>query len=378
MFSRENKADRFCLIDISSEKISISIVESGLGYLPIVIYKREQKVSQFGDIEKSILISLKDLFNKNHRDIVRFEPKGIKCFLSFPLCKSFFGSVFYSEKESFKFTEDLAVKLLKDGIEKYLKDKNINLRDNEVIEQKISRILLNGYEVNEPSNENIYEAEIDFMVSVVKKKFLKKVENEAQRHINMDVQFYSEILADFISVRDMFPGTKDFITLNMKDKFTEALVVRGSKIVGVVQRANDEDVVEKTLETFDIDRGYLENILSHGLSHMEFFNKDLIDDTILRGFRPNCRKIIKSLLDVSDNEKLPETIYLTSNNMYKAPIFVANIKNIFIQYGDFLHDDLGVIIPGKDNFDDLCLFEDSIQFNGNLASKVYLIQNYNI
>lgn len=155
------------------------------------------------------------------------SPARVAVFLSSPFVAGRLSILKHrDDTKLFRVTEKLVSDLIATEVDKFKQD-----TQHVVIDSKIMRFALNGYEVTAPHDQKVNELEISHYLSLAPRELVAKltelVSNAFHHHKNK-IDFHSFGFATFLLLRHLRPADQSFLVLDIGGELSElALVWQG-------------------------------------------------------------------------------------------------------------------------------------------------------
>ncbi len=106
-----------------------------------------------------------------------------------------------------------------------------SVSDISIIEERITNMALNGYNVTDPYGKKTGQVALTVFVSGISKTFREKIEETLERFIHPHAVYYhSSPLIFFSGIRDMLAVGKDFLALFVGEEITDATYAHGETL----------------------------------------------------------------------------------------------------------------------------------------------------
>ena len=159
------------------------------------------------------------------------RPDRIFCVLSSPWYASQTRVIKLKKNVPFVFTSKLADSLIQKEAVLFEKENEsvLDLGGGGVslVEFKNMKILLNGYETDDPYGKKCKELEMFIYLSMSQEKTLDRIRDSIFKSFHAkDIRFSTFTLASFAAVRDIFPHQMDFILMDICGEVTDISLVK--------------------------------------------------------------------------------------------------------------------------------------------------------
>jgi hypothetical protein len=125
---------------------------------------------------------------------------------------------------------------------------NPNLQQTKIIEDKVIRVKLNGYFVDQPIGKKAQTIEVVSFMTLVPQVVFKSIEEMVAKHfVELKPHTHSFALAFFSVVRDFFPKEHDSLCIKVDDEITDIAVIRHGAVVEHISIPIGNNYVVRTL-----------------------------------------------------------------------------------------------------------------------------------
>jgi hypothetical protein len=293
---------------------------------PTIISSRVRELSRFNErdrqhLENKILQQFKDLVHDiKIKDFSVLNNKNVKikniCIvLSSPWYLSETTSIKIEEQKPFTVTESM----IKNSCENIVKSyKNSGGVDIDVLEQKIIRVMLNGYTTYSPLKKTAKTLEMSVFTSFVRKTSIDQIRDivEKQFHFTGSIDIHSQSIASFSIINNIWKSSSDhYIMADITSELTEVVIVRN----GVISESS----------SFPKGKRFLEKYISESLkvtsevaeSIIKMYSKSELDEKLHQKVS-TCMEQAKTiwlkdfsqaLSSMSSSASLPSKFYIFSS-----------------------------------------------------------------
>ncbi len=224
------------LVDVGSASVGVARAQLAPRSSPVILDTTRHDIPFQESLSSSRFIiamnralenALKDIKTKNKEPIT---PAHIFCALSSPwfILKS--RRISLLDEDGVLVTEKLIEKLLDDDTEKLKTELSGTLPSDDiaVIERKVIKIRLNGYEIKDFYGKKTTELEIESVVSLSSRRAIETIKRLLSHFsFGSQIHFTAFPLAAFSAIRDMFPKEQNFLFLDITGEATDiSLIVR--------------------------------------------------------------------------------------------------------------------------------------------------------
>ncbi len=331
IFSLSNKEQVYyeLISDIGSGSLAISLVQFQNGSLPKIIHTERKnfphsRSKNAENLENNLLKCFKntlylvaDFARKKH-----IIPKRSSIFYASPWVISQTKTFRLKQDTKFIFDRAMLDKILEKNID-FLSHLDIgaipfDVSSLELVERKITRVLIDGVEVQQPLGKKVNSVAVSVFVSGVLHRIHKEMEQDIKHiFVETSVVHHSFNLSFFTTVRDIFHYITDFILMDVADEVTDVTFVNNSSLrdsvsfpmgkKATIRRVEQVCGFEYPLAVSALSM-YLHGSI-HDKSHKKLGStvKDLQLDWLTH-FNRAVATIVKA-----DQEKIPKTVFLIAD-----------------------------------------------------------------
>jgi len=334
-FSKKgNKPSPFIVFDIGSASVGAALALAPNGkQVPQIIYstrvpivaKNSRDHSRFisamlsalknvaTDIEQDGIQKLSD--NKlNAKDI-----KNIFCVMSSSWHKSSIEVFKKREEKPFIVSSKFISNMLENADEQFLESiknqpDNKKIINPRFIEKNIIKILLNGYNTNEPKGKKVNSMDVALFMSVISGEVSEKIENILEKIFSVNsVSFHTFALSAFSVVRDIFSTEENFLLMDISGETTGITLVRNDTMVKDVDLPLGKNfLIEKVASSLGTMHEEAHSLIRLFLEGKSISSETVkIEKVLVEAREEWLASFRKVLADFSDGLSLPKTIFLT-------------------------------------------------------------------
>jgi hypothetical protein len=248
MLFRKSTSDLFLMCDIGSGSVALALVDAGETPAKVLLTTRQLAVFANAPTyiaKQALLIKTLDTLGKQFQASIRpiLEKKKVRhmhdahIVFSSPwyLSKTTVQSI-HKETEFILDSRSLG-QVIEDEEKKFeaevshSSNTRFSKRDIHMIEREIMRVLLNGYETDNPYFKKVKQVDFCLYMSIVPHDFLFGVDASLRSHFHVHtVQAHSFPLVCYESVAVMFPHETDLILIDAGGETTDVTIVRNNAI----------------------------------------------------------------------------------------------------------------------------------------------------
>lgn len=318
LFSSKIEEEFVVVLDIFSGGVSGVVVLKNRKKLPLVLatntktFRTREKISP--DRFYREMIEAIDGVCLALQSKTKIIPAKIYCILSVPWSHGEIKSVHVVRDKEFYFTDTFAEKIMNEEISKFQKN---NSKHSKIIDKKITKISLNGYTVKSPHGQKTKSVEIDFFLSVSPNAVVEAIQDKINKTFKSKILFTSQMLSDYIFVRNFLPTTKEFAVLNVGAEVSEVLISKNEFLVGTAFFPfGTKSILRKISEILNKTEGETESLLRLHVS-------GLLDEDISVDFKKALNvaldmwqsELKQIFLDILPNRHIPHQIFLLTDRV---------------------------------------------------------------
>lgn len=224
------------LVDIGSASVGVARAQLSSHASPVILDTTRNDIPFQESLSSSRFIiamnralenALKDIKAKHKAAVA---PAHIFCALSSPWFVLKSRRITLAKEEGVLVTEKLIENLLDEDTERLKKELSSTLPSGDimVIERKVIKIRLNGYEIKEFYGKKTTELEIESVVSLSSRRAIETIKRLLSHFsVGSQIHFTAFPLAAFSAIRDIFPKEQNFLFLDITGEATDvSLIVR--------------------------------------------------------------------------------------------------------------------------------------------------------
>lgn len=354
LFSTKIEEEIVAVLEISSGGVSGALFLKDQKKLPFVLATASTKIRiresvDASMLQKEILAAVDHICSElQTRAIVK--PSKIYCIMSTPWAHGELRSIHVKKEKEFHFTEVYAQKLIASEIAKLQEEIK---KDLQIIDKKITKVSLNGYNVKSPHGQKTTAVVLEMFLSFAYKSFVQDLEDKIHKTFKSKIFFTSQMLADFVFARDFMSVSKDALILNIGAEITEVVLVKGEYMTSTAffpYGANNlirnmAIKLGKTIaETESLFRLYNDNSLD--VQSEELVERGIKFTTDM--WQSGLKQV---LLEMLPNRHLPETVFLFARDEVATCLY-SKISNQSFPEFTTGHTEFDVIIPSTKTLHD--------------------------
>jgi cell division ATPase FtsA len=221
-FKKENSKEVTLIVDIGSSSVGAALVSISKGTSPQILWSNRLPVVLKNDVSKPD--SLIAVTSTLETVMAAAAAKHITASKTHIILSS---PWYISKTKSVKFENDLPAPVTRHSIEKLEKDARAEFiqeskSDGEVVEHRVIRTKLNGYNTPDPYNKKAKSVEVTFFVSIVPKAVLETILRVVKKHFqteNNEISSFS--LVAWSTIASILPAENDFLVVDVRGEVTD-------------------------------------------------------------------------------------------------------------------------------------------------------------
>lgn len=224
------------LVDIGSASVGVARAQLSPHSSPVILDTTRNDIPFQESLSSSrFIIAMNRALENALKDIKAKHkaapaPAHIFCALSSPWFVLKSRRITFAKEEGVLVTEKLIENLLDEDTERLKKELSSTLPSGDivVIERKVIKIRLNGYEIKEFYGKKTTELEIESVVSLSSRRAIETIKRLLSHFsVGSQIHFTAFPLAAFSAIRDIFPKEQNFLFLDITGEATDvSLIVR--------------------------------------------------------------------------------------------------------------------------------------------------------
>lgn len=236
------------IIDIGSSSVGAALVSASKGVAPKILFSTRAPIALQNNSDRKD--SLAAMVSALDPAIKAVSDKHI------PAHKShiFFSSPWYvSETNILKTDHDAPVTITRHAIEQIAKEAEKNFvagskSDGEVVEHRIIRTRLNGYETQNPYNKKAKSVELAFYISIVNRDVLESVRRVVGKYFHIRNNEVSSFpLAAWNTISRILPAERDFLIVDVRGEMTDVSLVTDGALIKNLSFPQGKDSLIKSV-----------------------------------------------------------------------------------------------------------------------------------
>jgi cell division ATPase FtsA len=315
---------------IGNSIVKGSIVCHEKDKVPMIMSSRIKEVPRYHErdrahLESRILEQFKELVDEvKKNDFKVAVDNGIKIHntcvvISSPWYLSETKLIKIEENKPFLVTQSLVDNLCSNVSKGYKGSNSLNI---DILEQKIIKTSLNGYQTLDPLKKMAKTLEINLFTSFVRKSSVDSIKSiiERQFHTNK-IDIHSQSLASFSIISGIWKHDADkYIIADITSELTELVIVRNGIISESASFPKGKGFIEEAIsEKLNVTLEVAESMLKmYSRGEIDTSLKSKIDSVLEKTKVDWMRDLTDSLSTMSVSATLPSTFYVfTSNHLGK-------------------------------------------------------------
>lgn len=386
--SCSNKKHIELVCDIGNRTIGVALVEYVFGEkTPNVIFS--ERISspdkQVKSLDNTIAIFSKD-FNVLLSNVLKscilnnIKPSRVSCFYSSPWFVSQTHILKIQQAEPVVFCESIIKKMLEEAEKNFLsedstKTNSLSTKDLKIIERKITRIKLNGYQTHNPIGKKANTIEAALFLSALPETLISLIEDLIDRLWHrIKIEHHTFPLASFAMLRNEFNTYGSFLIVNIADNVTDISLINDEMLLDTFSfPIGKRNIIESIENACALDYELASSILSMYVKneihsdHLERFTKTM------ESIKKDWTTHFESACNVLTKERpIPEAVYLITDQKILS-FFELIIKNCGLGGYTTIDKDLRVYPVLKNIFDKYINYSSSINKDFFLETEVLYI-----
>ena len=374
-FSRFKKEQIVAVFDIGSGSIGGAMIIISPNKKPKIIssFRKSFKIREFVSnefLKKEMLSNLEEVAKFLQKDI-HAVPEKVYAFMSSPWARGSLRTIKRSRKEGFVFTEKYAKDLVEDEIQKFKKE---NKELDEIIDKRVVKVLLNGYESQKPNGKRVKDSEIQVFLSLSSEEMVNQVEDVIMKTYHQKIKFTSQMFADFVVVRDIFEDVNNFITLNIDEEVTEVSVLQNDFLVGTASFPyGKKTFIREISKKLNKDISQVASVLSmHKDSHLDESHTKNLEKTIQEESKVWINSLKMVFRGLFGELLIPHNIFLITDLSSRRWFLKLLNKNNFPEFIT-TEDSFNVILADTNTLRDFCDILVGVKKDSNLIMQSIFI-----
>ncbi len=221
-FSKQKKGQTILTIDIGSSSVGAALVSVTENESPKIVFCTRSPIALLSEAERSHSVaSTVQALELTMEAVIKQHTPFDKSHIIFssPWCTSETKFLKVEKDALFQVAKHDIEKLTQQAEEEYLKGSSVV---SEIIEHKIIRIRLNGYDTPNPYNKKAKTVEVAFFASIVQKDILESVRRVVEKHFHVRRNEMSSFsLAVFGAMSGIMPNEHNFLIVDVRGEVTD-------------------------------------------------------------------------------------------------------------------------------------------------------------
>ncbi len=325
IFSKKKEDGELALVfDLGSSSVGGAFFEINKNGPARMVFSVRESITFENEMDpgRFLLLALKTLEKvSNKASLSGFRrPSRIFCVLSSPWYASQTRVIKLEKNVPFPFTSKLADSLIQKEISLFEKENLHNLKEGSdrpsLLEFKNMKVLLNGYETDDPYGKKCKKLQMAVYLSMSGEKTLERIRDSIFKYYHTkDILFSTFAFSSFITVRDLFPHERDFLLMDICGEVTDISSIKKDALLNSISFPLGRNFFIRKIagqencslaEAGGLFSAYREGHLggSPGKKLAPFMGK-LEKEWV--------SELEKSLLNLSENGSLPSTIFVSTD-----------------------------------------------------------------
>lgn len=324
LFRRKPKEEIIAVIDLSSASVAGMLIKKSANSEPEIITSARVPINFLMDVDfqafwRCTINSLTMVMNQLLKDFPK-GPDKVLCFLSHFWVISQTRIIKIKKEQPFEVDKNFLDKIINNEIKIFKMQSQNKVLDSkgrqELVEYKIMRTSLNGYEVKDPFNKTAKRFSIYIHISLIENSIKETLKDNILKNFgDVPVIFHSLPLVVFAFLKNIIGTDEDFIFINIGGETSDISLVRRSVLEETISFPRGENFLIRKVasefktfinDAFSIINSYKEG---HAVSSVSEKLTPIIEDAKneWRGF------LEKALKEISQESPLPKKIFVVSN-----------------------------------------------------------------
>ena len=232
------------IIDIGSGSVSLGYASYEKD-IPHVLYanRHESPLASSLDFDSFLKYTLEGVTSLSyelihHKEFRSFEK--LFCYLPTLLHFSDVRKGYKSFEKEVTVTKGIIQEIASSLVENFknetsLSQKELPQGEYVILEEKVTNVLLNGYETEDPTGKRAQDIEVSLFISYTSSQILEKIARVGHNVFHRDnIEFHTATFAIFDVLRASFASYRNFLAFNLGAEISEVLVVRNNEIERVI------------------------------------------------------------------------------------------------------------------------------------------------
>src|SRR3989344_165664 len=251
--------------------------------------------------------------------ISKEKPVNIHCFIASPWYASQVRKISLKKDKEFIFDGNLFNSLVNEEAKNFEKDviNSPHFKEHTYfLEKEVVDITLNGYHVEKPFGIKVRKAELSLFLSIASKNIITEIQERIEKIFpRCIIEFHTFLLPFFTATRDIFSEHRDFLLIDVGGEVTDIALIKDQNIKESISIPLGRNfVLRKSAQLMKKNVEEVQSLLFFmtegklGVSAKEKIEK------VFYSVRQEWLKMFhQALLEVSSNNFLPSTVFLTSD-----------------------------------------------------------------
>ena len=272
-FNRSRENETVVIFDVGSSSIGAALVYLQSGKPPSILLSIREDIPFSSEVDperflllmlatfEEISVKIHDLALKRLREIpsaLSKTPGRVACVLASPWYAVSTNIVSDKRKDKFDITERYieektaeAAKVLQSKLPTLIFAKLFS-GAKKIIEKKIVKIELDGYEVTRAVGKKASSFDVSVFISIAPSQVVDEIKNKIGKlWPKSEINFHSFALMAFATLRDLFPQYNDFIFIDVNGEETDVTVVKdGIAVKNNAFQAGKSTLVRSIVKAF--------------------------------------------------------------------------------------------------------------------------------
>lgn len=324
LFRRKPKEEIIAVIDLGSASVGGMLIKKSVNSEPEIITSARVPINFLMDVDfqafwRCTTNSLTMVINQLLKDFPK-GPDKVLCVLSHFWVISQTRIIKIKKEQPFEIDKNFLDKIIDNEIKIFKMQNQNKVSDSkgqqELVEYKIMRTSLNGYEIKDPFNKTAKRFSVYIHIGLVENSIKKILENNILKNFgDVPVIFHSLPLIVFTFLKNIIDTDEGLIFINIGGETSDISLVRRSVLEETISFPRGKNFLIRKVasefktfinDAFSIINSYKEG---HAVSSVSKKLTPIIEDAKNEW----CGFLEKALKEISQESPLPKKIFVVSN-----------------------------------------------------------------
>lgn len=324
IFRRKPKEEIIAVIDLGSASVGGMLIKKSANSEPEIITSARVPINFLMDVDfqafwRYTINSLTTAMNQLLKDFPK-GPDKVLCVLSHLWVISQTRIIKIKKEQPFEVDKNFLDKIIDNEIKIFKMQNQNKISDSkgrqELVEYKIMRTSLNGYEIKNPFNKTAKRFSVYIHISLIENSIKEILENNILKNFgDAPVIFHSLPLIVFTFLKNIIDTDEGFIFINIGGETSDISLVRRSVLEETISFPRGKNFLTRKVasefKTFIHDAVSIIN--SHKEGHVASSVSEKLAPIIEDAKREWRDFLEKALKEISQESPLPKKIFVVSN-----------------------------------------------------------------